>query len=407
MKVAWLFLLMLCGAVVALWGLTTMLPPIDLSVGASPRGWFPLVHLFHNGYLQWRIDHLSRIIARILPSFNAASFHLLSLTVLLIGAERLISRIMLSAGTGRSGSTHSFLLALCATSAVVLAIGRDSVTLASLAWIPLLALLLGGAVSILRSAVRGAAAPFWFLLLFVAVELCASAHQLALLSTGLAVLMAHCIFTPLHAPEPVSASDTPPVRVPAWIASVLVFAPAVLTVALCPAPPLPDYPTLAHVVPDDGLPGIVRPLIGPDLPIAVVDREAVRALYRRPAALAVVLGILVVFLTETRRRSGNPPRGVAQRCGALGAGLCGVVVLDTLLPGPPPPVGHHHLIYSTLPWSRGTAGDRRPRWSRTPVRYTSALSSSFGSTVGSSTDAAPRHLPLRAARSRPREHPHT
>ncbi|MCB0310154.1 MAG: hypothetical protein KDD42_02895 [Bdellovibrionales bacterium] len=70
-----------------------------------------------------------------------------------------------------------------------------------------------------------------------------------------------------------------------------------------PIPTIPDYPPLARVVPDDDLPGILRPLVGPDTIIPIVNRVAMHSLYGFIAALALGLAFLLSMSTLKKDRS--------------------------------------------------------------------------------------------------------
>ena len=85
-----------------------------------------------------------------------------------------------------------------------------------------------------------------------------------------------------------------------------------------PAPDFPDYPELAHLVPDDNLEGIVQPRYGPSHPLAVIDRSYLKEKYSR------VTGMLLVLISL----SAVAFKG---RFGSFGADLNRGAILLTLL----------------------------------------------------------------------------
>ncbi len=68
-----------------------------------------------------------------------------------------------------------------------------------------------------------------------------------------------------------------------------------------PTTPFPNYPPDAHLVPDDGIPGIIRPLIGPDTPIPVMDRSAIKATYGRFSAILLFFSLALLLLFREKR----------------------------------------------------------------------------------------------------------
>jgi hypothetical protein len=143
--------------------------------------------------------------------------------------------------------------------------GSDLVILTSLTWLPLLLWVL------LRAQKLCALSPLlWILLVvFFSFRISSSAHQFTILLLGVAVFLL-----------PRSGRTTV-----LWLGFLLLS----LRGFDFSLPAIPHYPALARVVPDDGVAGLVRPLLGPGFELQIIDRRFIRDCFFGPALLMLLL----------------------------------------------------------------------------------------------------------------------
>ncbi len=250
----------------------------------SESSWFPLINLTSNSFHLWRDPPLIGIFAgshaqRGMPGL------LPCIVIFLAGCAILFRR-------------NSFIEALTVASALSVALlllfGRDSVIFGSLAWLPWVTLAM-------RTGSRNPLAAVGTLVVF-SLAFALGANQFGLLLFPCAVL----------ALEPKKRAF-----------GLLVFGFFILLTYQCTIPPssIPEYPALSHVVPDDGISGILRPLVTMDAPIPLIDRFALRQALQ-PALLTVLAGVLVLLISlrgKDERRTFYPV-----------IGLLLIVILDLL-----------------------------------------------------------------------------
>ena len=82
-----------------------------------------------------------------------------------------------------------------------------------------------------------------------------------------------------------------------------------------------NYPATAHLVPDDGVPGIVRPLVGPDTPIPFLDRTALKAALAPIVVPIIVLALWFFTLSRADDGDSSPRRRFAGMLLLLAAAL--------------------------------------------------------------------------------------
>jgi hypothetical protein len=227
-------------------------------------------------------------------------------------------------------------MSIGATIAVVAAIGSDAVSLSALSWIPLFAVALSTILRLSRAGLALAAGPVWLVTLFLSIEASLSSNQLAPLTAVMSWFLAT---SALHSDDP---RPTPPLMLAAIVA--VAFGPAVYAAYATPSAPFPDYPLTGHIVPDDGLVGIVRPLVGFDYPLQVVDRGAVKVLFSGPSLLITALACIVALLVRRCETRGSWP---------LAAAACAVAIsalLDTVLPEVFAVIAPISSISRLIPW---------------------------------------------------------
>jgi hypothetical protein len=128
------------------------------------------------------------------------------------------------------------------------------------------------------------------------------------------------------------------------LVAALVFIPVILTVVTTPMPELPDYPRSGRVVPDDGVEGLLRPLVGLSYPFESIHRADVRALY--DGVSMYVLALSLLSLLVIRRGRADSSRVLAACSSALALG----VFLDTTLPEEWSNIAPIASISRLLPW---------------------------------------------------------
>jgi hypothetical protein len=212
--------------------------------------------------------------------------------------------------------------------------GADSVLLGALAWVPLLSLLLSAIFLVGRAGLLRAALPLIAISGAVSLTCATSANHLAPVAALCAVLLAQRLQGEAGA-LPASPSSL--------LGIGIAILPALVMVTNIPAAPFPDYPQLAHVVPDDGLPGIVRPLIGIDYPIQVLDRAMIKSSFSLLSVAVVVLSLLALAVSGM-----SSALTLACILGLLGA-------LDTVLPEPSAQISPIGALSRLIPWGNTVA----------------------------------------------------
>ena len=267
------------------WEAFTHFPIVDvqqvsqLSTTAVSGDWFSLANGSHNAFVNWRWDPLlAQSAAFLCTQFSVASEDmplLYNLLCLLIGTLSL-SFLYLKISPNRFAAAA--LLSLVWLFCVVGLWGGDTVLLGSFAWLPLFTLF-----TILSLKLDLKSLPYCILALFFSYRLMVTANQLSILFVVVGVMVAF-FFTK----ESLSRKRV------CYVALLLL--PTVVCLCKAPVPLNPDYPAnvVTHVVADDGLPGMIRPLVGPEAPVVpTIDRPFLKEVYYKPAMLLLLL-ILVL-----------------------------------------------------------------------------------------------------------------
>lgn len=312
-------------------------PCVNIFNGSPLLAWVPASDIETNQYLMWRAPGFSRFMVPLLPVSEVAALSLTNLLILLFGTCLVVRMILIQGG---ANPQYGWLLGAIPTLLALLVTGADVVTLSALSWIPLCALLLSAILFVNQAGLlRGA---FPLLLLTVGVSgICAgSSHHFAFIAALGSLFVARCLTA--------GAVDRA-LKIGSIATSAIAIIPAVLAMAIIPAAPFPDYPPLAHIVPDDGLPGTIRPLIGLDYPIQVINRAAEKSIFRVPAfALLLVASLGLITLREANRTSRSSLLMLATLLGALCA-------IDTRLPEGLAQIGPIASIRRLIPWGTSTS----------------------------------------------------
>jgi hypothetical protein len=157
---------------------------------------------------------------------------------------------------------------------------------------------------------------------------------MAILSGAMAIVIAQILAandSSSAVAEDLPTKETPsvgsPWRSPLLSVALLIMVPAcVATFVRSPNAPLPDYPPLAHVVPDDGLNGVISPLIGRDYPLHIIDRSALKLELLPPVLIiSATLSLAWLLLRKQLRLKG----ALTVRLGVV---VSGILLLDVALP---------------------------------------------------------------------------
>ena len=298
--------------------------PLVLVCGDSAAGWFPMVNLNHNAYYNWRVDHISRLFIELFSPLYAANKPLFRLIILYVGTLLFTRRLTSQSSLAR--------IPLCLIPGITMlaVVGINPIVVGSLAWMPILAVV----CSVLLTKTNPRA--WWLLAVVVVTEHCLSANQASPLATLAAYALA-IVSNQARGRSMVSRQRT-------VLVACLVFIPMLLTVVSTPMPELPDYPRAGRVVPDDGVEGLLRPLIGPSYPFESIHRADVRELYDSVSIYVLVASALSIFMFRIIRS--EPSRTLAMWSTILALGA----FLDTTLPEEWSNIAPVASISRLLPW---------------------------------------------------------
>ena len=314
-----------------LFGYIGGLAPVELSQGSPLLGWTPTVNLETNQYLMWRADGLSRLFAPLIPIQEALKPAMMSILTLLFGTCLICRVSCTSVGTNpRWGWIVGVLPALITLGVT----GADSVLLGALAWVPLLSLFLSAIFLVSKAGLLRAALPLIVISGVVSLTCATSANHLAPLAALCAVLLAQRL------QEEAGAFPSFPNSL---LGIGIAILPALAMVTNIPAAPFPDYHQLAHVVPDDGLPGIIRPLIGLDYPIQVIDRTVIKSSLSLTSVAITGLSLFALVFSGI-----SSALTLACTLGILG-------VLDTVLPEAYAQIAPIGALSRLIPWGTTVA----------------------------------------------------
>jgi hypothetical protein len=298
--------------------------PLVLVCGDPSAGWFPVVNLNHNAYYNWRVDHISRLFIKLFAPIYSADKPLFRLIILFVGTLLLARRLT------KQNSPILIPLSLIPVLLALAAVGINPLVAGSLAWMPLLAFV----CSILLAKVNPSI--WWLISVGAITEHCLSANQAAPLTTVFAFLLALLVN---------QVNDRPIIsRRRMTLVASLISIPVIVTVATTPMPDLPDYPRSGRVVPDDGVEGLLRPLVGLSYPFESIQRSDVRALYDTVAIYLLILSFLSLVIIRLGRSSTYNRLAIWSLALALGA------FLDTNIPEKWSNIAPIASISRLLPW---------------------------------------------------------
>jgi len=227
--------------------------------------WAPMVHRTHNAFLLWQESILFSLPGFLFEGGHFTVFHyatLAKLSIFFLGLWVLLLALRVAEGAAVLSASFTLLLYLL--------FGWDNVLLSSFSLVPALFVCFwscnpeegkAGRVGILGS------------ILTVSL-LCHFSNQLSLM------MVLFCFFTLLVRGRLIGAR----------LCLVLLLIPVLHQSLVVQTTMMSDYyPALGRVVADDGLVGIIRPFIGQDLPISVIDYQSIETRYSRFSMFLAIL----------------------------------------------------------------------------------------------------------------------
>ena len=297
----------------------------QLSLEGPSTDWAVSIHATQNSYHLWRLDPLTSLVASVLSSFTPMTERFqaapIQLSILFIGIGALLTTRFKNLKTLPVLTwVSSFLI----TSTLAVMFGRDVVTFGALQWLPLFTLSLCALRFLAERPLHGAILPVVIGSHFFGLLLAEAANQFAMWIALLAYLLARVLThrDEKNDLEPSHTDGTSGVSSLNWIVYLSPLAYSVYTVFTAPLPDFPQFPHDGLLVPDDGAPGVVRPNVGLDLPLATLNRECVRAITLAfTVPLLLLCGYLISRLTNGTRR-----------CAVVLGAMIVVMIVDSLLP---------------------------------------------------------------------------
>ncbi|NLF25311.1 MAG: hypothetical protein GX589_06600 [Deltaproteobacteria bacterium] len=282
-------------------------PVASMTSALQRENWHSVIHFSENSYFSWRLNTLVFEAAQALCGEGCldAGVAIIQLAILFFGYSWLL--VVAAGGSVLSAALTSALFCY----GVSFLWGADLLITGSLAWMPwLMALLLKVKTKDCRIITR------MFLIFCVAYMLAGSANQLA-------ILLAPAALIGIGEWHPLKQEQDAPARGRMAALFILILLPAALTLWQAPRPDFPPYPGLSHVVPHTGVPGMVRPLIGPAAPsVAIIDRNFVRHNYAFISLWALILSFALAYIIGLKRSK--------HRSAVTALTLFVLVALDTL-----------------------------------------------------------------------------
>ncbi len=307
-----------------------MLAPVSVDADAHVGPWTALASLNLNAFHFWRSDSFVRLFASSL-SLPAAAFQMV---IMLCGTWLAIRQH--SAHFARTPALR-WLVSAVPCLAVLSFVGLDRFVIGSLAWMPLLSMMLFALLNATRASYGARVLPLWVMALFVSVQNSASANQSSV-CTGLGALFIARYFWE-------RSQDRRALKVREALAlATVALGPALWVAVTAPTVPLPAYPQDAHVVPESGTSLLYHALVGPAYPVLTLDRIAAAALYMPGSALLLAVS-LALLVTGGRGATPNQKRLLL---GTAAAAVC--LVLDSALPYDLSLIAPLATLSRLLPW---------------------------------------------------------
>ncbi len=299
-----------------LWLILPALEPVDGLTPLPDSRWQALLNLNHNAYHAWREDNIARLAGRALATLAAPPVLLLQCVIGMIGTLLVLRQT--SAALGR---LPALLWPASAASllSIFAAVGSDRFVVGALAWAPLLSMMIFALLNATRDGQAARVLPLWIVALFVSVQCATSAAQASLPVAVGAIIFARLALEKRAGLRPLSAWQ-------ALLVAAIPLLPAVWATAATPLAPLPDYPPLAHVVPDTGESLPILSITGPHYRLLTIDRGSASAAYGPSCLVLLACAGLLALTVRRAGRSHEKPLITAATVGAV------LISLDSFLP---------------------------------------------------------------------------
>ena len=246
---------------------------ISNSPPCSDTTWFTTADYLTNAYHLWRVDPLICKITSLSETSSISFVAFACWLVFFAGCGTLFLKFQAS-------RFNSFIIPLLLTGSLHLIFGTNIIIAGSLCWLPWYIY----SLSKTRDSIIWHSISLVFLLLVFF-----SANQL----TIFVFLIALFIHSQVLDKSELAISH----KFGMLVASILSLS--------IPLAKTPNYPALSRVVEDDGIPGIIRPLIGPDSPIQIISQASTFEHYFIPVLFVSILSI--IFIVKYLYKSDKTP----------------------------------------------------------------------------------------------------
>ena len=280
-------------------------------VGSTNGRFASIVHAISNAQIVVPTDWFMQAMVDLTPSGAVSNYYYLMLYILTLGG------FFFGCVACNATPLVAAVRASALTAALHFAWDKDIVAVSTMCWLPWMCLF---EYCALRSSAKNSSRIAFAALLATACLTGLSAHFLAIVPACFALVygIVFCSATGARA----------------LLAAVILLFPAVLAASTGVPAPVPDYPKMSHVVRDDGMIGLIQPLLGRDMPIQLIDRDNVKAFYG-PVALALLIVSLLALLRSARlARTSRPPTSSVDP-GALCSLVVALLALGDTLPREP------------------------------------------------------------------------
>ncbi|MBX7144494.1 MAG: hypothetical protein K1X79_08605 [Oligoflexia bacterium] len=272
------------------------------------RAWRPLINTSSNSFLYWRPDFLHSLIATNLPWLGQNSELIVASALGTIGAALLFYIV----GDPKERPLRAALQSTCAALVWTLTLrtlfGFDHVIIGCMTWLPWL--VLGVVWSLRRGSLNTSS---FIVILFLTWRLASSANQLAF---GLAILawvlaLACC-----------DRHLWPTANSRAGILMLISLALSLLPLAQAPYVNTQGFPVDSHLVSHDGLPAMVRALVGESPRIPFINRLWLKESLKDCSVIFFALSAIAFYLCHRRR--------AVSKLMWYALGLALIILFDTL-----------------------------------------------------------------------------
>lgn len=286
---------------------------LELGQGADTRLWFNVLRLDNNSYHRWLVDPIVYSISLIFSPLGAEKSILwtVQLTVLALGIFNLLrikDKFKLaelgSTKGGPGGMLYQTVSSLLIAGVIGIIAPIDVVSLGSICWLPLLVSLIY-ALKLDLNLVNSSSdvSRFRAISIFLLITVATFMHLFSssFLAPLTALLFAGALrgfnsSAPLAGTDLSTSGVTPTFRRLIYVTGLLSVGLWIVLIWGGASAELPDYPADAVVVPDDGVPGITRPLSSSDYRLMVSHPFLLRNTWGVTAVSLTFL--LVIWLLE-------------------------------------------------------------------------------------------------------------